>query len=117
MAGISLAPADYAMAVSPTWERIDLNYNVRSWSIDRGRQDARSRTGTGTAQVELVDKTGDFDPTNISGHFFGRLDGGMPMGPLVQAKIELQNPTDSTWSTLFRGFISRIRWVPYQTEQ
>ena len=117
MAGISLAPADHAMAATPTWERIDLNYNVRSWQIDRGRQNEMSRTGTGTATVELVDKTGDFDPTNTTGHFFGRLDGGQPMGPLVQAKIELQNPVDSTWSTLFRGFISRIQWSPYQTEQ
>jgi len=117
MAGISLAPADYAMAATPTWERIDVNYNVRSWSIDRGRQNEMSRTGTGTATVELVDTTGDFDPTNTTGHFFGRLDGGQPMGPLVQAKIELQNPVDSSWSTLFRGYISRIQWSPYQTEQ
>jgi len=117
MAGISLAPADYAMAASPTWERIDLNYNVRSWQIDRGRQNEMSRTGTGTATIELVDKTGDFDPTNTGGHFFCRLDGGQPMGPLVQAKIELQNPVDSSWSTLFRGYISRIQWSPYQTEQ
>ena len=41
----------------------------------------------------------------------------MPMGPLVQAKIELRNPVTSAWSTLFRGFVSRIQWVPYQTEQ
>jgi hypothetical protein len=39
------------------------------------------------------------------------------MGPLVQAKIELQNPVTSGWSTTFRGFISSLQWVPYQTEQ
>lgn len=118
MAGISLAPADAWNTAAPTWERIDVNYRVQSWSIDRGRPDEMSRTDTGTATVELVDTAGDFDPTNPTGHFYGRLTpGGAPMGPLVQARIELQNPTTLAWSTLFRGFISAIRWRPGQTEQ
>jgi len=118
MPGIELAPADYALTASPTWQRIDLDYAVQSWSIDRGRPNEMSRTDTGTAQINLVDKTGDFDPTNTTGAFYGRLNAGQPMGPLVQAQISLQNPTGGhAWFTLFRGFISQIQWQPYQTEQ
>ena len=117
MAGISLAPADNALTASPVWERIDPTYRVQSWTIDRGRPDEMSRTDTGTATIELVDKTGAFDPTNPTSPFFGRLIAGLPMGPLVQARIELQNPVTTTWATLFRGFIASIRWVPYRSEQ
>jgi hypothetical protein len=108
--GICLAPDDYALAASPAWVRIDDTYRVQSWSIDRGRPNEMSRTDTGTAQVELVDLTGDFDPTNSGGVFYG-------LAPLVQAAICLQHPVTAAWSTLFRGFISQIRWVPYQTEE
>ncbi len=116
MPGISLAPDDPAMNATPAWERIDTAYNVQSFTIDRGRASEMSRTDTGTAHIELIDKTGAFDPTNPSGHFYGRLTAGVPMGPLVQAKIELQNPLTSVWTTLFRGFISTIQWVPYRRE-
>jgi hypothetical protein len=117
MAGISLAPEDTALAASPTWERIDTTYNVQGWGIDRGRPNEMSRTDTGTATVELVDRSGDFDPTNSGGAFYGRLTGGQPMGPMVPAKIELQNQVTDVWSTLFRGYIAAIQWVPYRTEQ
>jgi hypothetical protein len=115
--GVSLAPANLALAPTPTWERIDTIYNVQTWTIDRGRPNEMSRTGTGSAHIELVDRTGDFDPTNPDGAFYGRLEAGVPMGPLVQAAIALQNPVDLTWSVLFRGFISQIQWVPYQTKE
>lgn len=115
--GISLAPADTALVAAPTWERIDTAYNVQSWSIDRGRQNEMSKTDTGTATVELVDRTGDFDPTNPGGAFYGRLTLGEPMGPLVQAAIALQNPVTAAWGTLFRGHIAAIQWVPYRSEQ
>ena len=113
--GISLAPDDGALVANPTWERIDTTYNVQSWSIDRGRQNEMGRIDTGTARIELVDRNGDFDPTNPAGAFYGRLETGVPMGPLVQAAIALEDPVDETWSTLFRGFISRLEWTPYRT--
>jgi hypothetical protein len=117
MAGISIAPASPALAAAPTWIRIDQTYNVQSWSVDRGRQNEMAGTSTGTASLELVDKVGAFDPTNASSPYWGLLEPGVPMGPLVQARIELQNPVSSAWSTLFQGFISQIRWVPYASEQ
>jgi hypothetical protein len=117
MPGISLAPANGALVASPAWQRIDQTYNVQSWSIDRGRQNEMSKTDTGTATVELVDRVGAFDPTNPTSPFYGQLVAGQPMGPMVQAKIELQNPVMATWSTLFRGHIASIQWVPYRSEQ
>ena len=46
--------------------------NVRLITIDRGRENEMSRTGVGTASVEVIDQTGDFDPTNTGGAFYGR---------------------------------------------
>lgn len=115
--GISLAPDDNVWAASPSWERIDQSYSVQTWSVDRGRPNELSRTDTGSATIELVDRDGDFDPTNESGHFFGRYFADQPLGPLVQAAVALQNPITSAWSTLFRGFIASLQWVPYASEQ
>ena len=109
MAGISLAPRSDWNDPAPTWDRIDNDYNVQSWSIDRGRPNEMSRTDTGQATVELVDRTGDFDPTNTGGAFYGGTSADR------QAKIELQNQDTDAWSTLFRGFIASIRWMPYRS--
>ena len=118
MEGVWLAPSDAALEPNPAWVRIDQTYNVQQWTVDRGRQNEMSRTSTGTARVELVDKFGDFDPTNTGGAFYGLLYTGVPMGPLVQAMIGLQNPCSPTDSgTIFRGFISSIAWTPYQTQE
>ena len=107
MAGISLAPGVWNDP-APTWDRIDNAYNIQAWSIDRGRPNEMSRTDTGQATIELVDRVGDFDPTNSSGAYYG-------LAPLTQAKIELQNQDTDAWSTLFRGFVSSIRWTPYRS--
>ena len=117
--GINLAPGDTALEATPSWERIDLTYTVQSWSIDRGREHEMSKTGTGTASIQLVDRNGDFDPTNTGGAFYDRLTTPtpQPMGPMVQAAISLQNPVTDVWTTLFRGFIASIQWVPYRSEQ
>jgi len=109
-AGVSLAIGDDWATVDPAWDRIDDAYNVQSWQIDRGRQNEMGRTDTGTASIQLVDTLGDFDPTNTGGAYYG-------LAPLTHAAICLQNPADSTWHTLFRGYVSQIRWVPYQNEK
>lgn len=113
---VYLAPDDLVLAPTPDWERIDTTYSVRLVTIDRGRENEMSKTGVGTASVELIDRTGDFDPTNTSGAFYGRLTTGKPMGPPVQAYITLTD-TDSTEWILFRGYISRLSWSLYQNEQ
>lgn len=106
--GVSVAPTDDWNEASPSWERLDVTYNVTGWDIDRGRAFEFDRMNTGRATVSLVDDTGDFDPTNTSGAYWDLT--------LRQAGIALQNPTDSSWSTLFRGFVSRVEWVPYQNK-
>jgi hypothetical protein len=112
----SLAPSDGVFIDPPTWQLIDVTYTVQSVSIDRGRANEMSQTSTGSATVELVDQSGDFDPTNPTGAFYGLLAAGVPMGPCVQARIQLDNPNDSTVTTLFRGYISRLIWTPSQRE-
>lgn len=103
--GISVTLAADILDAAPTWTRLDTTYNVQSWQIDRGRVGELDRTGTGTAQIALVDKTRAFDPTSSP-----LVDAGM------QAAIALQNPVTSTWYTMFRGFVDRVEYVPYQTE-
>lgn len=106
--GVSVAPTDDWNEPAPSWERLDVTYNVTEWTIDRGRVFEFARTDTGRASVELVDETGDFDPTNTSAPYWDLT--------LRQAGIALQNPTDSTWSPLFTGYVQRVEWVPYQNK-
>ena len=114
--GISLAPDDGVLVANPTWQRIDTAYNVRSWGIDRGRPNEMSKTETGSGSVELVDRAGAFDPTNPGGAFYGRVEPGYPMASQVQAAIGLQHPGTAVWQTLFRGYVSTLRWTPYRRE-
>lgn len=91
----------------PGWYLLDATYTVVGIDIDRGRSKEFDRTDAGTAVVSIVDTNGAFDPTNTGSDLFGR------MLPRKQAAIGLQNPTDDTWSTIFRGFVRSIRWEPY----
>jgi len=109
--GICVALDSNTLVEAPTWNRLDVDYKVTSWSIDRGRSYELDKTGTGVATIDIVDTTGAFDPTNTGGTFYGRI------APLKQAAIALQNPLTAAWSTLFRGFISSVQWVPYVTER
>lgn len=98
---------DAAMTAAPTWTRLDQTYKVTRITVDRGRSYELEKTGTGTATVELVDKTGAFDPTQ---------------SPLVDVMnhvaVCLDNPTDpNTWPLIFRGFVSIVRYSPYQDEK
>src|SRR5262245_2199064 len=111
--GISVAPLGAGVTVwtePPPWQRLDTNYRIRGWQINRGRQSDVGATSTGTASIQLVDGAGNFDPTNPAGILVG-------LGPLAHAAICLQNPVTSNWATLFRGYVSRVVWEPFQDEQ
>jgi hypothetical protein len=97
----SIAFDDVPMAPDPAWTRIDTltGCRVRDWTIDRGRPTEFDKTGTGTAVVRIVDLQGLFDPTNTASVYYGKV------LPGKQAAICLWNPTNSTWHTLFRGYI------------
>src|SRR5262245_19480177 len=89
------------MQADPVWTRIDTlsGCRVRGWTVDRGRPTEFDKTGTGTAVVRIVDRQGLFDPTNGSSPYTGKI------VPGKQAAVALQNPVNSTWHTLFRGFV------------
>lgn len=96
------------MTAAPTWTRLDNTYHVTSVTTDRGRSYELEKTGTGTATVNIVDTTGAFNPT---------------ASPVVDVMnhvaICLQDPVTggNPWSTLFRGYVSSVRYQPHQTER
>ena len=94
--GICIAFDDATLEPNPTWTALT---NAVSFEITRGRSYELDTTQTGTATVSLIDSTGILDPTNPGSAYYGKLD------PLKQAAIAIQNPVDSTWNTLFRGFV------------
>ncbi len=104
--GVCIASDANWNAERPTWERLDQAYTVRSWTIDRGRNFELEKTRTGEATIELIDRDGSFDPTNTGATFY-------PFGPGFQVAIAPANPTTGLYSTLFRGYVTRLVWTPY----
>jgi len=104
--GIRIAFNSQAFDPSPTWVRVDggvglspnASQSTYTWTIDRGRQFQLDATQTGTATIGLYDTTGRFDATNVNGPFFGEI------GPMRQVNIQLQNPVNNAFYSLFTGF-------------
>jgi hypothetical protein len=98
---VSIALDDPPLEPDPTWTRIDTltGCRVRDWTVDRGRPTEFDKTGPGTAVVHIVDLAGLFDPTNPSSPYNDKI------LPGKQAAVALQNPTNSNWYLVFRGFI------------
>jgi hypothetical protein len=80
---------------------------VSSWSIDRGRSYELDQNSPGTAQITLIDTTGELDPTGS----------GYPFEPMTPAAIALRNPVTGTDHTVFRGHVQRISYDLYQNER
>lgn len=102
--GVTVAFAAGPRDSNPVWTRIDdpaSSRLVNGWSLDRGRNYELDKTQTGTARITARVTGGALDPTNAGGPYYGNLD------PLKQAAIAIQNPVDSTWHTLFRGFVDQ----------
>ena len=104
--GISVSAAP-VMTAAPTWTRLDVDYQVTGWTVDRGRTYELEKTAPGRATITLVDTDGTFDPSQPS----------MLVDVMHHAAVCLQNPNDSTWSTLFRGYVSSLRWDLHPTER
>jgi hypothetical protein len=111
--GVSVAFDDAPMTVTPAWTRIDTlpGCRVRDWSIDRGRPDEFSKTGTGSAVVHIVDRAGLFDPTNASSPYNAGIKPGR------QAAVSLYDPVHDLWSLVFRGYVEAWRYKLDQTRQ
>jgi hypothetical protein len=91
---------------APTWTLLDAHPSLTTrYTIDRGRQYELDRTDTGRATVEITDRTGLLDPTNLSSAYAGKLD------PLVQVMLGRHNPYDDTWHTRYRGFVEEWDYV------
>lgn len=89
-----------SLTENPTWTRLDSTSGlIASYTIDRGRQFELDRTDVGRATVEILDRDGILDPTNISGPHYGKLE------PLLQVMLGRWNPVTNTWHTRYRGFI------------
>jgi hypothetical protein len=84
-----LADADDSIDVSPI---------VLRASIRRGRNRILSRFEAGTATVELLDETGDFNPANPSGPYYGKL---IPL-----RKIQIYADYEGLRYYLYSGFIT-----------
>jgi hypothetical protein len=80
---------------------------VSSWSIDRGRSYELDQNSPGTAQITLIDTTGELDPTGT----------GYPFDPMTPAAIALRNPVLGTDHTIFRGHVARLDYDLYQNER
>jgi len=84
-----LADADDSIDVSPI---------VLRASIRRGRNRILSKFEAGTATVELLDETGDFNPANTSGPYYGKL---IPL-----RKIRIFADYEGIRYYLYSGFIT-----------
>jgi hypothetical protein len=84
-----LADADDSIDVSPI---------VLRASIRRGRNRILSKFEAGTATVELLDETGDFNPANTSGPYYGKL---IPL-----RKIRIYADYEGIRYYLYSGFIT-----------
>ncbi len=105
---VLIAFDDGPLTPFPTFTAIDQGGSfpqnfVAGYDIRVGRQTLLSQTDTGTATVTCYDRTGLFDPRNVSSPYYGKLDGR----PII---LQLYNPVTTTWEPQFRGLIDDITW-------
>jgi hypothetical protein len=79
-------------------DSIDVSAIVLRASIRRGRNRILSKFEAGTATVEILDETGDFNPANPSGPYYGKL---IPL-----RKIRIFADYEGVRYYLFSGFIT-----------
>ncbi len=94
------------LVASPTWTYLDAvpGIRVQEWSISRGRPNELEQTSAGTATVKIVDRSGYLDPTNGASAIYPHV------LPDKQAKIQLFDPVQETWHSLFRGYIEEVNF-------
>lgn len=100
---VLIAFGDGPLVASPTWTRLDdTDSLVASIEITAGKQGEFDESETNHATIRLHDRTGDFDPNNVSGPYFGNMNG-------KQILLQLYNPVTATWFERFRGTIKTWR--------
>jgi hypothetical protein len=103
VAKIYIAFDDGPYVLSPTWTEV--TSSVRSMSIDRGRSDDWG-TFSGSATVELNNRSRLYDPFYTSGTYYGKL--------LPRRQIKIEATYSGTTYPVFRGFIDG--WPPTWTD-
>ena len=106
MAGISLAPDDRSGTTRPppgTGSTTPTTSRPGASTVAAKTKCRRTDTGTGHRRARRPHRR--LRPDQRHRRFYGRLTTGS-RGPLMQAKIELQNQDTDAWSTLFRGFVA-----------
>jgi hypothetical protein len=79
---------------------VDITDNVMSINTRRGRDRVFDQYNNGSATVTFIDKTGDFDPSNSSGPYFGEI------LPMRQLRISADYSSNTYY--LFSGYI--VSW-------
>lgn len=102
---VSCAFDDVTLEPSPSWTDITTNANlVSNFTIDRGRSFELDQTDTGRASITLNDVEGLMDPFG-PGPYAGKIE------PLLQIKCELWNPCTSTWTGVWRGYVTDYEYL------
>lgn len=81
----------------------DVSDQVQRISIRRGRDRVFDNFIAGTSTVQFLDMTGDWNPNNVNGAYYGRI---LPM-----RQIKIQTTYDSVAYDLHTGFITSWDWA------
>lgn len=79
-------------------QSVDISQICTSITIRRGRDRVTDHYNNGTATITFIDRTGDFDPTNVDGPYYGDI---LPM-----RQLRISATYSSTEHFLFTGFIT-----------
>jgi hypothetical protein len=103
---ISVAFDDPTLEPTPAWTDLTALQPtlVAGYEITRGRQYELDLTQDAQATINIVDRSGNTDPTNSFGPYYGLLE------PDLQVKIDLWNPITEDYHTRFRGFVEDFDW-------
>jgi hypothetical protein len=96
---VRIAFASDPLDHTPTWT--DVSADFLGCTIRRGRQEQLDRFESGTCELQLRDRSGDYDPTNGGSPYAGEL------VPLKRVKIEA-NYNGTGWSGIYDGHVESI---------
>lgn len=92
--------------IEPGWDGTydDVTDEVRSFTIERGRDNAIDAMQTGTAEIVLPDPTGKYNPRSTSSVLSGSL--------VPRRQVRIRATQNGVTYHLFRGFIESIEFSP-----
>jgi hypothetical protein len=105
-------PYDYAGASAVGGWR-DVTGDVRSASVDRGRNNDLEKVQAGTASIVLDNRTRKYDPLNTSSIYWDAVAGETLLKPRRQIKISGVYPNDVTADNLCYDLVSGNTYAPY----